>query len=229
MLIFSRWCYSTIFGSFHLRCLWLCFETPQSSPLRPVRGVTGGHVITACVFMIHSPWSCCCRHYSWGIGMEGASRVWGYLGHEHCFLGRGRRRLSGGGGTFVPPLCMGFSGSWVLPPWAGGWSCGLWMARRPGVAGPADTAACFSVVVVAAGARGSWYRVYHLCCCSWVPGASGSTTLAWRLRLWVLPVVPVLPVGLLCPPTDVQMYGCLWCPGMSGRGTFVELWIFYWL
>ena len=67
MLVFSRWCYSTSFGSYHLRCLWLCLRLHSLPPPRPVRGVTGGHVITARVFLIHSPWSCCCHAAVAGI------------------------------------------------------------------------------------------------------------------------------------------------------------------
>ena len=137
---------------------------------------------------------------------------WGYLGQEHCFLGRGRRRLSGGAGIVCTSTVYGVFR--VLSAASAG--RGLWMARGTGVAGPADTAAWFSVVVVAAVARGGWYHVYHLCCCYWIPGASGSTTLAWRLRLWSLPLVPVSPVGFSLPTyrcTDVWISLMSWYVG----------------
>lgn len=41
-------------------------------------------------------------------------------------------------------------------------------------------------------------------------------------------VLPLLCV-LARLPLDVQMCGILWHPGALGRGTFVPLWIFYWL
>ena len=42
------------------------------------------------------------------------------------------------------------------------------------------------------------------------------------------PVPPLLCVPVHSP-LDVQMCGTTWCPGVWGRGTFAELWMFYWL
>ena len=62
-------------------------------------------------------------------------------------------------------------------------------------------------------------------------GAAGSATTTRGLGSQVPPVL-LLWLCLLyvfCTPLDVQMYGILQCPGVLGRGTFLELWMFYWL
>lgn len=133
---------------------------------------------------------------------------WGYwVMSIKVSLARGRRRLSWGAGVVCTSTVYGVFRILSAASVAGGWSC-VCSERIEGLGcvSPADAAAWLSVVVVAAVARGGWYHVYHLCCCYWVPGASGSTTLAWPLRLWSLPLVPV-SCGF--QSAHLEMYRCM--------------------
>ena len=64
-------------------------------------------------------------------------------------------------------------------------------------------------------------------------GARGLSSLGHPSGITgTISTVPLVPPPLCVPvnpPLDVWMCGILQCSGMSGRDTFVELWIFYWL
>ena len=57
--------------------------------------------------------------------------------------------------------------------------------------------------------------------------------ILWNARIaGTTSKIPLFPPPLCVPvhpPLDEQVCGILWHPGMLGRGTFVELWVFYWL
>lgn len=52
--------------------------------------------------------------------------------------------------------------------------------------------------------------------------------LGWQAPPPLSPHLPPL-CGSVHPPSSVQTCGILQHPGVLGRVTFVELWIFYWL
>lgn len=59
-------------------------------------------------------------------------------------------------------------------------------------------------------------------------GAAGSATVAGEPGLQALPCCSLLPPPLctpIHPPSDVQISGSLWHPGVLRRGNFVELWL----
>ena len=96
---------------------------------------------------------------------------------------------------------------------------------------PAASVATFLVIMGAA--VGSWNEMHHLYCCYQVLQGCVLSSCSWQH--WIVgttSTVPFFPhhyVFKILPPSDVQQCESLGYPDMLDSGTFVVLWIFYYL
>ena len=75
--------------------------------------------------------------------------------------------------------------------------------------------------------------VCYFPCCSWVIWGCLFSCCGWRAGIAgtasVAPLVLPPPCVPGHPPLDLQIYGILSYFCVLGRGTFIDLWMFYWL
>lgn len=149
-------------------------------------------------------------------------RVWGLLdGRLHCHRGKGRVKL----GLQVCLLWPGLSNFCVPPLWV----VGEEPQTPPQLEGQGHRPHCHCYLIL------HGQEASDMCPVSpdapRFSGSVGSTSVAEGLTD-TTSTVPMYSPPLyvpIHPPLHVQLCAILWCPVVWCRGTFVELWMFYWL